>query len=493
MGNKKDIKWWVIRLDINNIDWDKLKKDKEQLLELLKEYGSQSKLADVSGLKRTTIRYWVEKYNITAEDYSNVKEEKEAPDRENKPDYEKAGSHYIIYSSDRNYVVEEDLVDEFLQLYCQAGYTMNDVATELEIGRDKVSAMWSAFDITHGSIPHREEELKERGPEELAKNDVRRDKKLYWKLIEKEKEKKAYKELKKYYKKEYLTLKAVDRIADRIESFEYREPRNIITRDRNKISLIVNISDWHKGKLVSEYKLIDENISGYNSRDIFDERMHKYMLNVKEMIEYYKPEKVYILNYGDGPDDPNHDTYLTQYMNQDIYGEDQFVSYLESLMEFVLFIEDMHDNIVYSGVPGNHSKGAVNWDALGNLLLAKFLSEYDIDFDVENRKHKVHEIYNSYLIQLHGDKLRRGRSSQENDILNLVTMAGLPLSQTYVVHGHEHHYEKEGTKYKHIKLPSMVGGDDLSAEMMYVSSRPAQVCFLIGDEGMKSEHYIYFD
>lgn len=480
---------------ISDIEWKKVRENKDEVLRLLKKYGSQSKLAEALGENRTTIRYWVHKHDIEPDEYLKRKKEKVAPKKEQRPSYEESGSYFIIHYYGEEIKVEKDIVRQFLTLYCQGGMTKTVVETELEISRKELNAMWSAFEVTHDSIPYLEEDLEECGPEVLAEDAIKRDKKLYWKLLRQKKESKAYKELKKYYKEDYKLNKVVDDLKGSLDLIDYEKPKyKIKFNNRMETVLVVCLSDLHIGKKVLGSRLLDDSVDLYD-KNIFEERKNKFIYDVIELIEFYKPEKVVVLNSGDSLDNPNSDTYKGQILNQDLRGEEQFIEYINHLSDIILSIYDYIDDIEYYGVAGNHSDGLVNWDVLGNMMLKKMLSDYEtIIFNVDKSEYKIIEVYGNNLILTHGNNLRNGKYTQQVDLLNMIQMSDLKYDNTYIISAHEHHYEsKEGVRFKHIKLPSIIGGDSLSSDIMNTSSRPSQMVFRMTEMGIESEHFIYFD
>lgn len=480
----------------DNFNWEDVKRDKDQLLYWLRKYSSQNKMSDGTGVPRRTIGYWCDKHNIEYEDYSEFEGELEAKDKEFKPDYEEFDSFFRIYGSkapEGGFEVEKSLVKEFLKYYCQAGMTKKQVEQELEISRDKLNAMWSAFDITHDSIPFLEEEIRNGDPKELADEYLIRDKKLFIKALERKKKDKAYEELRKYYQKDYIVEKVSEKVLDKVDSIGFDRVKIKKTDMTNDIVLVVNITDWHIGKRVLGSELLDSSIEGY-SIDIFRQRKEKLIRKIIYYINLYNPKKIYILNYGDGVDGPNHEVYDGQVRHQDLFGEDQLMTYVDEVIDLIMSVYEYNQNIVYSGVSGNHAdKKEADWDAIANRIVKRLLSDFDIIWDIENKKYKIHKIFDNHIIQTHGKEIRTGTYTGKVDVMNIINMAGLALKQTYVIHGHLHHEEEEGVRYKRIMLPTIVGGDELSSDIMNVSARPSQLIFAMSEEGIEGKHNVYFD
>ena len=489
--------------------WEEIISSKEKLVDFLIECGSQREAGRRLDKDHKAIKYWMDKYGIEVEDYKNeeVKKAKEDNRFENKKeklnkvyeseryDYKENDSTYIVFGKNKDIEIHEDDLKEFRQLYCgPARMTLAQCARELGISRKALNNIRTAFNITHDTMPFLDKEVYEKSVEELVEDILTKKETLYHKKLQQKEYDQAKTELKKYKKREYFLNKALDTVKDDIESIDYRPPElyEFGYEEHEDNVLVLNITDWHKGKMVDASQLLGE--GGYD-KYIFEEILDKYINEAITLIEQINPEKVYILNYGDGVDGPNAEVYNNQVLSQDIHGEDQIISYIDALKKFVLSIYDFQPNIYYSSVPGNHSKGMNNSDALANKLLAKMLSEYEsITFNVDKRDYKIIEIYDSRIIQTHGQNIRNGKNTGENDILNMINMEKLPFKRTYIVHGHLHHERVEGSNYKRILLPSPVGGDSLSNNMMHTTSRPSQMMFVIRKGvGIKSEHHIYFD
>jgi len=519
-----------------DFNWEEVVNNKELLLYFLRKYTSQREVARFFDKDHKAVKYWMDKHDIEVKDYRgydyrdiDVKEyakrelnkvkpkvtttdnevsiNEEKTNSENNPtkkadefiketdDYVEFEDYYVLYLKDQDYKLSKETLKEFKDLYCgPAQMTLAQCSRELRIPRKKLKDIKNIFNITHAAIPFLEEEMKEKSVDELTEEALAKKENLFFRKLQQKEYDKAIKELEKYKKKDFYFNRAVNKIIEEINDLDYRPPElyEVGRENPEEVSVVINITDWHKGKLVQEEKILGD--GGYDKYK-FDEMVEKYINEALLLIEEKNPEKVYILNYGDGVDGPNSSVYDGQRKNQDVFGENQIIEYAKDLKDFVLSIYDYQPNIYYSSVPGNHSKGDNNADALANKILEELLIGYDsIEFDVEKKKHKIIDVYDSRIVQTHGQDIRTGTYTGENDIMNIINMEGLPFKQTYVVHGHLHHERVEGTRYKRIFLPSPVGGDQLSNNTLYTTSRPSQVMFAIKEgEGIKSEHHVYFD
>lgn len=479
------------------MNWDDIKVDRDLLLELLKEYSGQRPLARELGIDHKTIKYWMEKYDIEVEDYLEYSGSKEGHEERNYK-YNDFGGYYLVYrkaKGSKPIKITKEKLREFKSLYCgDSNITLRKCSLELDIPRNDLHVIKTAFAITHDDIEFIDDDIEEKTDEELIKISKERRKRNLIKKIEDAKYKKALKENEKYNQKDYFLNKATDKIMKSVDSFEWKEPLQFYVKDNANSALVVNLTDWHFGKLVLGEWLLGD-IEGFNKK-IFQERIDEYLIETIDYISQNNVEELLVLNYGDGLDDPNGEVYPNQYDHQDIKHEEQFLGYVDSLQYFLLALYDYLPYIRYSAVKGNHSRGGSNWDLIANKVLKRMLSNYDsIDIEVSKQSDKIVKVYDSTIIQTHGNNFRKGKYTGHIDVLNMIRLAKVPSEKVYVVQGHLHHLETlEGVGFNWYKLPSLVGGDILSTEKMHTGSRPAQALFLIEKEkGLTDTHFVYFD
>lgn len=479
------------------MDFDTIKKDADKLLDLLIQEGSQRAAARRFGVDHKTIKYWMDQYGITTDDYLNPSNERKEGKKEQKPDYVKKGNYWIVDASHDEVIISEKDLREFKRLYCgDDPLTINQCRSELGMTRRDLYAVKTAFSITHDSIPFTREEVKKKSVEEMTEEDIVRKERQFFKKQEAELQKKALKENKKYKKQEYFN----DRIIEKIEKvMDQHNFENNITYDFNiktktARTLLINMSDWHKGKLVCSESVWGAD--GFNKNKYY-KYIKKYLESIAYKIKVEKPESVYVLNYGDGCDNPAADQYPNQIKHQDVKYENQFVEFVFDVKHFLEEVQSLFPEIKYSYVKGNHSKGNFNWDLACGKMIEKMFEKIQRIF-VDNRQDniKLHKIYDFNIIQLHGENMpkRLDTPSAKIKSRNLLKMKNLCEDKSYIVQGHYHHQGEEGTGYKRIMLPSMVGGDILSNEKIKVSSRPAQELLIVTEnEGLTDQCMIYFD
>lgn len=485
---------------MDTLDWRHIRSSRDNLIKYLKRYGGQRPLARKLGIDHKSIKYWMDKYDIEVNDYYRVPSKVCVGKEEQGPKVEEYEEYYLIRAPDGRYIKftkEEEKL--FREMYCATNpedrLSLRACSDELEIDRDDLYYIKTALKITHDDIEFTEDQLEEMDDERLVElSKIRRRKNLKRKIRE-ETYRTALRENKKLKTKEYFIKQTTNRILEKLDSFEWTPPKYFdVSNKQERLTLVVNITDWHYGKLVLGENLLGD-IEGFN-KDIFAKRVDKYLDNIINSIDKYQVEEVVVLNYGDGLDDPNAHVYPGQGDHQDVKYEDQFMGYVDALQYFLNTIYNYMPYIRYSSVRGNHSKDGVNWDVVANYTLKKLMKEYDsIEMDVTDKANKIVKIYDSTILQTHGNNIRNGKYAGQLDVLNMMRLAGVSSNKVYVVQGHLHHLEKlEGVGHNWYKLPSIVGGDILSNEIMYTNARPAQQMFLIADkEGIVNEIFTYFD
>lgn len=480
------------------MDWNEIKQDRDKLLEKLIELGTYREVGFEYNVSHTTVSRWAKKHDIEPEDYKNPKEVKEGKE-EVKPDYkffsDKDEEYYIIYKKNDEIKVTEKELQRFKYLYCNKYMqkSLNYCVRELEIPRDKLYAIKTAFSITHDDIEFTEHQLQSHTIKELTDKSLTRKKDAVYKNIEDKSLKSDLRELKKLRQEDYIVTKWLDGLSEIVDDYQYIPPKyNINKEDRKRRSVILNLADMHVGKKVEGESLLSG--KGDYNKTVFDESKEKLIKETIQYIKIVKPEKLYILNYGDGADDPAGNTYPGQKDNQDLRKEEQLLAYVDALNDIIFSLRDYVEDIHYSAVPGNHSD-SVNWDIVAAMFLKRYFGNYDnITVDARMKPDKVHSIYDSQIIQTHGNNIRTGKYTRERDLLSMLKIANITADKSYICQGHLHHKESfEGAGFEFILIPSFVGGDGLAENKMRTTSRARQLLFTMTEEGKKNVHNIYFD
>mgnify|MGYP006288741143 FL=1 len=349
-----------------DLTWDEVKGDKDVLLTLLREYGSQRSLAKEFGKDHKSIKYWMDQYGITTEDYQLAKTEEELTSEEvsskqnQKEDkiieqsdkFTRYEDYHIIHrQKGKDLKIDNKDLKEFRKLYCgSAQMTLAQCERELRTPREQLRDIKNALDITHDSMEFLEEEIKNKEVNEMVDEKLIRKKDLVYKKFKQKEYEQALKDLKRYQKKDYQYKKMTSRILDEIDSLKYQPPElyEVGRENPNKKAVVININDWHKGKVVFSDKILGS--GGYN-KNKYQVMKEQYTKEAIKLIKRVNPEVVYILNYGDGPDGPNANIYEGQIDHQDVPPERQVVGYGKDLTNFIRSIHEYQPNIVYKAVP----------------------------------------------------------------------------------------------------------------------------------------------
>jgi hypothetical protein len=502
------------------LKWEDLRDNIELLCEKLNQYSSR-KIADkcnnqVSArhVRRHANRHGLEYdkelskwyFSDEKENQEDVKDSDNQVNKEimddpvNEPEdnsdsihIEEYPNYYYFYNAKEDVTVSKKLLKKIYYWYCEDGLTQKEVTDKApNIDYKDFRLIKKALNLVHGNKPHPDFEFREKSVEELVEDRITRKHQKYDELYEVKENRRLKRIEKKYMEDYYFTKMIIDELKDDIKPIEFNTPEfNIKTKDKDR-EQHVTITDWHKGKKVTgEYILGDE--EGYNSK-VFDKRFQKYMNDIIYMIKRDKPNNIVIANLGDGPDNPEADTYDGQAFNQDISGNQQLFDYEEALIELIKIVHDYIPDITYYGLPGNHSSGAINWDIIANHHVSQRLSKNkSIKFKVNELPFKVHKTNNYNCIYTHGNNIRKGNNTREIDVLNIIQRLKLQQENCYVMQGHWHTLEKEGAGHHHWKLPSLVGNDDLNANKMNVFSRAAQMIFEFTKDGLEDFHITNFD
>ena len=484
-------------------NWEKIKQNPEKLKNMVNELGTRE-TGERFNVSKCTVNDWLKKfgfkYNFDSQKWEKdgeVEKEQEEMGKFEKYlneistrniDIQLKEDTYIIRKDDEKVEVDKDRLEDLYYNYCELNLSQEETALNNDMIKDDFKLIKSAFDIIHDSLPLTDEEILNNSAEDNIKKILKNKKR-------KIKEKKPIEELRylrniaeKYYEKHYFADKIIEEID--IVKLDYTPPN--IHLDKRDMDMLVTLADLHTGKEVLSSKVIG--VERDFNKDTLKDRMNTYRDRIVDRIKLFKPEKLYITSMGDIADNPLSNTYPNQIYHQDLTGEEQILECADIIAEFIMDIRHYHDDIKYTALPGNHTDSRMNVDILISGIVEKMLSNQDIEFDVVNQMYKVQKIRDNNFIFAHGEHIRNGTNTQENDILNIIYALGLKNGNNYVITAHKHHEEaNEGVNYEHIKLPSIVGSDGYSANQLNVSvKRPAQMYFTI-DSGETGKFKVYFD
>lgn len=466
------------------MNWDKLKKQPEQLVDMVNELGTRG-VGERFDKNKDTVNHWLKKYGYEYNP-SNQKWESKAKYEDIKEDVEETEDGYLINGDIE--LTKEQLEDIYYD-YCELNLTQEETAIKNGLIKDDLKEVLKALGIIHDSLPVPDKEILEKDPKEVVEKILMNKKRKIKEMKPAEELRYLRKLADKHLKKDYYVDRVIEELKEELPKLDNLKI-NHEPIETNENEMLITLADLHYGKKVLSEQLLGNN--EYNKK-IFTERMNKYRDRIIHRIKTEKPQKIYITNLGDVADDPQSNTYPNQLHNQDVVGEKQILECAKHLTEFILSIYDVHSNIEVIGMKGNHSDDVLNADVLIMGIVKELLSPLGIKVDAEKRDFKVINLLGNNVILNHGDNIRGGKSTRENDILNIIHALNLQGKNTYFITGHKHHEDGEGINYERKQVPSLVGSDTYSQNKLNVNSRPAQMFFFFNEDGMGLREKVYFD
>lgn len=246
--------------------------------------------------------------------------------------------------------------------------------------------------------------------------------------------------------------------------------------NRNK-DIIVCLNDIHYGATIDNYW------NTYNS-DVAKERMEKYLLKIKDIVETHRPERCFVFANGDFISGSIHRT--IQVSNRENIVE-QIIGVSELVSWFLSELSQYFSSLTFASVSGNHSRLDTKENAPKNERLDDLIPWYVkarlsniknisyVDNTIDNTFNVVNIRGKNYL-NIHGDYDNIGSVSK------IINMIDVPI---YCVHsGHLHHNMTDwNSRYKFIMSGSMQGMDDFCVEKRILGKAQQFVC-VVDDNGI---------
>lgn len=486
--------------------WEELKNDAELLKNAVRKYGVRG-LADkvdkthptiIHHLNKLDDRPEIENHGRNQQDYleGNLEDEKEAAEDERLQIKEfDDGTYTIKHPSKGEFHTSEEELNELRFYYCQLGLTQDTTTNKLQkqfdnFDYDKFKILKKAFHIVHDSQPLQQRTINQGDNEELAEQVLEREDKEFDEVFKEKRIKKLERENKKLRKKRYIANRVADKLLPNVQNMRYEPPQfNYIPPDK-ACDFLIPLVDWHVGKKIIAEKILG-NIEGYN-REIFMQRLEKYLEAVIHAIKTFKPRKLYVVDFGDTAD--GRKIYEKQAQNQDLYGYSQCVQAADAQEYFIKSLHSYNSNIEYIKIPGNHQKYDDS-DLLIGELVKRGMRNYqnDIKFDVSDKEYKSRTIRGINHVFTHGENIRTGTYTRKSDVMSIIQLMEMHDKYTYVHQGHLHHLSKEGARHNHWLWPSLVGGDWLSNNAMQAGARASQIFLRLTKDGISGFNPVYFD
>jgi len=237
------------------MNWTDLKESPEELARIANE-TSASSLARQLGLDHKTITGFLQRRGYFYDGQHWIKgskagEKEASPER--LPQKEDLGNYWVIRSGERNFKISKEKYRSIRRDYTGQNYlTINQICRKHQIPRWKFTLMRNAFGLTHDDTPFDDEELLNGDPEELAGEELQRQKDQFFKKLKEKEVDNALKELEQYRKQDYWIQRLDEIVTQHFENFSDRYQGPMVPAHKNKeadLMLEVPVVDLHLAKL----------------------------------------------------------------------------------------------------------------------------------------------------------------------------------------------------------------------------------------------------
>jgi len=281
-------------------------------------------------------------------------------------------------------------------------------------------------------------------------------------------------------------------IARYLEEYIEREMQNFTKLDYERIisvegkKLIIQISDFHVGYVINEYKG-----NSYNY-EIAKGRLAKLLSIIEDYITRYKITDVIVAQNGDLCEG----TYLrsNQAYECEFDSNEQIVMGTELLYNFITSISEMNVNIDVYSVGGNHCRGGASSDKSSsiegdnsNFVVVNSLKKFfqlakndrviihDIDFKDDSA---VFNINGLNIKLIHGDN----RPSEKKKLFDAEsTMDNCKYDILLIGHFHNFNVSSQNNGGYVITSGSLFGYNPYSVKKMSAKTNASQTLILVGD------------
>ena len=379
----------------------------------------------------------------------------------------------------------------------KAGNTIPQIALKHHVLTSKLTEILKKEGITHDTFPATSQELASKDLSTLTEEER---KFKFAQDIEKESWKATQADADKWRRFEYGTLEPFQEFLSTWEPKAYAPKVSPAVKSTNDDVFVIGLSDLHFGAFTSEATTFSG--KSYSTKKAVDS-VALYLTKIKQKLAQYKqaPSKAVVLLMGDILHTHTNNGMTTKgtQLKYDVTGPEQLEIAFNSLYTFINNIIGMFSEVHVHSVRGNHSG---NGDyALALVLKSVFTVCSTVQFHNHKADHALVELgRNTLAILTHGASdevkaiLPASDAARQNWAMNLFTQYDGNLSkkkQLLLLSADQHHIEvKEYASFTHYMFPTAVDGDHYS-ESKGLNSKAAQLCLIVGDEGVVNHIPVY--
>jgi hypothetical protein len=437
--------------------------------------------------------------------YDEVQDLDMIPDEGERKDVEDCGTHTFNHATKQfiwqlkdktNVVIGSDMWKAMLREY-KAGNTVEQIAVKHYLLPAYIQEIFKKEGITHNTFPATSQDLKNKDVSTMTEEER---KFAFAQELEKESWKATQADANKWREFEYGTLEPYQNFLSNWKPKVYPTPVVPAPKSVNNDVFVIGLSDLHFGSFTSEATTFSG--KSYSTKKAVD-AVALYLAKIKQKLGEYKnpPNKAVILLMGDILHTHTNNGMTTKgtQLKYDVTGPEQLETAFNSLYTFINNIIGMFSEVHVHSVRGNHS-GNGDW-ALSLALKSVFTVCSTVAFHNHKADHALVEIgKNTLAILTHGASdevkaiLPASEAARQTWAMNLFAQYDGNLSkkkQKLLLSADQHHIEVcEYSSFTHYMFPTAVSGDHY-AESKGLNNRAAQLCLIVGDEGVTNHIPIY--
>ncbi|HZK23153.1 MAG TPA: hypothetical protein VFC62_03515 [Atopostipes sp.] len=394
---------------------------------------------------------------------------------EQKPRYIDHGDYYIVYSGKREITITKADLRRFKWLYCGRKWTLNQVVREMEIPRNELWVVKTAFSITKDDVPYIDEDIMSNTPQELVKKTIEGQKREYFLELQNEEIKELKKENERYRRVNYFYDRLIEEAVIPIEPLDFEIKKD--TQSLNEALLV--FADWHLGLKTDNFW------NKYNIK-IARERLQELVENTIIRLNKHKVRKLHVMSLGDLIHGLIH---TTNRIEAEINVVEQIRVAWQLMGQILKELAKEREHVYFYLTYGNHARltpdkrATIDEENL-ELLIADFLkarlqripnitikpNEYDNQIIVAN-------ICGHKVFGVHGD-----RDKPEKVTENLSLMLGLKPSAIFTAD--KHHAKSLEVHGVDVYQSRSLSGVDTYARNIRKTSSSGQSLYIYTPEGM---------